>query len=733
MTIRKIASRMVAALFQRLGPVARYLLPFLTIAAAIGIQFSIALVVPKHVDFPYVMFFLGAILVTAWFGGYVPGVLACLITMVGIPLAITPGFKLSSVDPSRLVLLIGISAVISLVAQSQRKKREQLREANDQLEKRVRSRTQELATTVEALESEVAQHKLAQQKLQTQLERLNLLDQITRAIAERLDLRSIFQVVIRSLEDNLPIDFGCVCLYNPQAEEVVVNCVGVRSEALAMELALTQQAHISLDANGLSQCVRGRLVYEQDLTRVDCPFPQRLTRGGLRALVAAPLLFESQVFGILLAARREANSFSSGECEFLRQLSEHVALAAHQAEVHAALQQAYDDLRQSQQTVMRQERLRALGQMASGIAHDINNAVSPVALYTEMLLEQEPNLSRRTREYLETTQRAIGDVAHTVARMREFYRQHDAELILAPVNLGVLVQQVIDLTRARWSDMPQQRGIVIEMQPELEENLPPAAGIESEIREALINLVFNAVDAMPEGGTLKIRTKSAPNPAATSYVDVEVADTGLGMDEETRRRCLEPFFTTKGQRGTGLGLAMVYGVTRRHNAEIEIQSAVGQGTTFRLRFPVLAATTADEPAGAPAAVPARLRILSVDDDPLLIKSLRDALEADGHAVVTAQGGQEGIDVFRAAQQRDEHFSVVITDLGMPYVDGRKVASAIKSDSPSTPVILLTGWGQRLISEGDIPPNVDRVLNKPPKLRELRAALADLAGKQGDLT
>ena len=727
MHIRKMAARIFESLFQRLGPVARYLLPFLTMASAIGIQFLISLFVPKHTDFPYVFFFLIAISVTAWFGGYVPGALACLITMVGIPLAVAPGFQLKNVDPSRLVLLIGFSLAISLVAQSQRKKREQLREAKDELERRVQDRTQALATAVKALESEVAQHKLAQQKLQTQLERLNLLDQITRAIGERLDLRSIFQVVIRSLEDSLPIDFGCVCLYNPQAEEVVVNCVGVRSEALAMELAMTQQAHISLDANGLSQCVGGRLVYEQDLSQREGPFPARLARGGLRALVAAPLLFESQVFGILLAARREANSFSSAECEFLRQLSEHVALAAHQAEVHTALQQAYDDLRQTQQTVMQQERLRALGQMASGIAHDINNAISPVAIYTEMLLEQEPSLSRRTREYLETTQRAIGDVAHTVARMREFYRQHDAELILSPVNLGVLAQQVIDLTRARWSDMPQQRGVVIELRPELEQHLPPVAGIESEVREALINLVFNAVDAMSEGGTLTIRTKAVRSSAGPAYVDVEVADTGVGMEEETRRRCLEPFFTTKGERGTGLGLAMVYGVARRHNAEIEIESATGQGTTVRLRFPVLSAATADVSTAMPGPTPTRLRILSVDDDPLLIKSLRDALEADGHAVVTAHGGQEGIDAFRAAEERDEHFSVVITDLGMPYVDGRKVASAIKSDSPSTPVILLTGWGQRLISEGDIPPHVDRVLNKPPKLRELRAALADLAG------
>ena len=172
---------------------------------------------------------------------------------------------------------------------------------------------------------------------------------------------------------------------------------------------------------------------------------------------------------------------------------------------------------------------------------------------------------------------------------------------------------------------------------------------------------------------------------------------------------------------------MVYGVTRRHNAEIEFESAVGQGTTVRLRFPVLAASPSTDQQTAPPRMPSRLRILSVDDDPLLIKSLRDALEADGHAVVTANGGQEGIDAFRAAEKRDEHFSVVITDLGMPYVDGRKVASAIKENSPSTPVILLTGWGQRLISEGDIPPNVDRVLNKPPKLRDLRAALAELAG------
>ncbi len=710
---------------QRGSPLARYLLPFVTVSAALGIQIVVGWILPKGADFPFVVLYLSALCLTAWFGGYIPGIMAALLTMIGLPFALQPSFRLSSVAPGQVTLVLILSVIVSLVAQTQRRKREVLIHA-DELDRRVQSRTQELAQAVEALKSEIGQHERTAQTLKTQLERLNLLDQITRAIGERQDVRSIFQVVIRSLEDSLPIDFGCVCLYDAHAAEVVVNCVGIRSEALATELAMTDQAHISIDQNGLSQCVRGRLVYEKDVSQIDFPFPQRLARSGLGAFVAAPLLFESQVFGVLIAARREANSFSSGECEFLRQLSEHVALASHQSEVYGALQQAYDDLRQTQQAVMQQERLRALGQMASGIAHDINNAISPVALYTEMLLEQESGLSKRTREYLETTQRAIGDVAHTVARMREFYRQQESELILSPVDVSVLAQQVIDLTRARWYDMPQQRGIVIELIPELGQNLPPVAGIESEIREALINLVFNAVDAMPEGGKLIVRTKAGASQSARQCVDVEVTDSGVGMSEETRRRCLEPFFTTKGERGTGLGLAMVYGVTRRHNADIEMESAIGQGTTVRLRFPV-AVAAAESPSEQPEAMPPRLRILSVDDDPLLIKSLRDALEADGHAVVTANGGQEGIDAFRAAEQRDEHFAVVITDLGMPYVDGRKVASAIKSDSPSTPVILLTGWGQRLVAEGDIPPHVDRVLNKPPKLKELRAALAELAG------
>jgi len=388
----------------------------------------------------------------------------------------------------------------------------------------------------------------------------------------------------------------------------------------------------------------------------------------------------------------------------------------------AMISQAYDDLRQTQQQVMQQERLRALGQMASGIAHDINNALSPAALYTQILRERETAISDESRERLAIVQRAIEDVANTVARMREFYRPREARLEHAPVDAGKLLHQVVDLTRARWSDMPQERGAVIRLHEQVEAGLPAIMGADSDIRDAVTNLLLNAVDAMPEGGELTLRAAREPE---SGRIAIEVRDTGLGMSDEVRARCLEPFFTTKGERGTGLGLAMVYGMVRRHEAELQIESAPGKGTTMRLLFPPAAVAATPGRAGASPDI-RELRILIIDDDPLLLRSVRDTLEADGHVVEAAGGGQLGIDAFTAAAKSGKPFDFVLTDLGMPHVDGRKVAAAIKTASPKTPVVMLTGWGHRLLATRDVPPHVDRVISKPPKVSDLRQVLRDLS-------
>src|SRR5437867_48511 len=236
------------------------------------------------------------------------------------------------------------------------------------------------------------------------------------------------------------------------------------------------------------------------------------------------------------------------------------------------LEWAYNELRRTQATIMQQERLKALGQMASGIAHDINNALSPVVGFADLLARSEPSLSQNGSKFLRYIKTAGEDIAHIVARLRNFYRRRDEREALAPVRLNHLVEQVIDMTRPRSRDIPQGRGMMVEVRSDLDAALPEIAGIESEVREALTNLILNAVDAVPTGGNITLRTRVASAECAPlflsparpapehgqkergalqpTHVVLEVADTGIGMDEKTRERCLEPFFSTKGQRGT---------------------------------------------------------------------------------------------------------------------------------------------------------------------------------------
>lgn len=623
-----------------------------------------------------------------------------------------------------------ISAPILALAETSKA----ISDRNDYSVRAPRVDTAELVVLTEAFNQMLshiqAQHLIlstSEASLRTQLDRLDLLNMVSRAIGERQDPKSIFQVVLQTLETSLGVEAGCVLLRTEHPSQWQVSSICIRKGSTTIQWPQI----VSRDEADPDQRVQATVTYEPDIADSSDALRQLFVRSGFRSLIQAPLLAERKVIGVLLSARSSAGSFHESEVEFVRQLSEHVALAVHQTRLYNDLQQAYEEVRHSQQAVMQQERLKALGQIASGVAHDINNAMSPIALYSEALLEGERNISAQGREYLVTIQRAIEDVAETVARMREFYRQREPQLVLHRVNLNALVKQACELTRPRWSDMPQERGLVIKLETRLADGLPDIMGAESEIRDALTNLIFNAVDAMPEGGTLTITTRTQMQPAIDDLwqVYLEVSDTGIGMDEETRRRCLEPFFTTKGERGTGLGLAMVFGMIQRHSAEIEIDSVPRLGSTVRLIFTAAMAGSAVVSAELPPPQAHPLRLLIADDDPLIIESLNSVLSNEGNCVECADGGQQAIDMFAAAHTSGQTFDAIITDLGMPYVDGRKVAAAVKELAPDTPVILLTGWGQRLISDNEIPPFVDYVLSKPPKLRELRSLLSKLASTQ----
>ena len=383
-------------------------------------------------------------------------------------------------------------------------------------------------------------------------------------------------------------------------------------------------------------------------------------------------------------------------------------LVARNAELQAALA----DLKTTQQHVIQQERLRALGQMASGIAHDFNNALVPILGFCELLQIRPEILNDRPKalSYLETIQTAAKDASSVVSRLREFYRADKGPKPFAPVNLKRLMEQAITLTRPKWKEQAQAAGVTIDVALELEP-VPPIAGEESALREVVTNLIFNAVDAMPDGGTLTFYTRQEGDTAI-----FEVADSGTGMTEEVRQRCLEPFFSTKGEHGTGLGLAMVFGIVQRHSGTLELHSKPGQGTRFTIKLPLMDARVS-RAVEAQASAPSRaLRILVVDDEAPVRDTLAAVLAADGHEVVLAIDGSDGLKQFGAGK-----FDVVITDKAMPGMNGDQMAAAIKKLAPKTPIILLTGFG--IFYDEKEFPDIDVLASKPVRIPALREAIA----------
>jgi CheY-like chemotaxis protein/anti-sigma regulatory factor (Ser/Thr protein kinase) len=284
----------------------------------------------------------------------------------------------------------------------------------------------------------------------------------------------------------------------------------------------------------------------------------------------------------------------------------------------------------------------------------------------------------------------------------------------------------VELTRPRWKDIPNRKGIEVRLKTELAPRLTSILGNRTEVREALINLVFNAVDALSEGGNIVIRAAKHGKGAEARRLLVEVSDDGTGMTEEQRSHCLEPFYSTKGTEGTGLGLAVVYGVMQRHQGEIKIDSAPGKGTTVRLMFPLPHRPQREiERKDEPPVKLSPLRILCVDDNPSVREALQEMLQQHGHLVESYQSGAEAVTAFKAALEEDCRFQLVITDLGMPHMDGKEIARRIKEISRETPVILLSGWSSFMNLDRELPPHIDCVLAKPATMARLLPAIGKL--------
>jgi signal transduction histidine kinase/ActR/RegA family two-component response regulator len=542
-----------------------------------------------------------------------------------------------------------------------------------------------------------------------QVQELSVLYDLSRAVTGELDRAALVEAIRRHLERVMDVRNMVILIRDEDADDIQVAL-----RTLDGERNDDEPLRYSLRGIGLIQFVleEGRTLRTADYAAECARLGVAPVAYGLRFThwLGVPMKAGDHVLGAL-AVRNVERAYTDADERLLANVADLAALALRSARLYDERASAFGELSAAQDQLVRTEKLRALGEMASGVAHDFNNLLASILGRAQLLLQriEDPRL----RKWLQVIERSALDGAQTVRRLQEFTRIRRDQPFVS-VDLNQVVRDALEITQSRWREEPLSRGIAIDLRTSLGQ-IPTVGGDPVELREALTNLILNAVDAMPDGGALSLRTK-----VVDGLVELSVGDTGVGMPENIRQRIFDPFFTTKGAQGTGLGLSITYGILMRHRARVVVESEPGQGTTFRLAFePSTTVPVAESlPALVVAAAGAPMRCLVVDDEEPVGTVLGDVLETSGHSAVVLTSGAEAIERFRR-----EPFDVVFTDLAMPGLSGWQVARAVKATAPSTPVFLVTGFGVELSAEERRAHGVDLVLSKPLNIQSILDAIA----------
>lgn len=534
------------------------------------------------------------------------------------------------------------------------------------------------------------------------IKQLTALYEVGKALSSTLDLDELLQKALELLRDRFGYQLCVFLLLDQEKNELYVK------QVIGRDVEEVKDLRFRVGVDGIVGWVAqtGESYYAPDVSK-DSKYMFGLP--GIKSEAVFPLKIRDQVIGVLDVESDELMGFDEENLKVLSSLASQVSIFIENAQLFYQLKHTLKELEQAQDQVIQAEKLRAMGEMASGVAHDFNNLLAVILGNIQLLLHQFDRLSpEEVRERLKTIEESSKDGAETVRRIQEFSgMRRDKEFI--PLSLNELITDVINVTQPRWKEQTQRKGIRVELTKKLG-TIPRILGNPSELREVMTNIVFNAVDAMPNGGEITITTSIQ----AEDWVEMRIGDTGIGMTEEVKRRVFDPFFTTKGVTNSGLGMSVSYGIVKRHGGEILIESEPGKGATFIVHLPTgYVNEIPDEKAVRPVPVtPPALegggaRILVIDDEDSVRKILYQMLKAKGYQVVVASNGEEGIERFK-----EEPFDLVFTDLGMPRMSGWEVGRALKGIDPKVPVALITGWGVELNKDKMKESGIDLVVSKP---------------------
>ena len=542
-----------------------------------------------------------------------------------------------------------------------------------------------------------------------QKERLAALLTVSNAVMASLELEQILDTSAREARKVLRVD-ECIILLLDETQQVLVPAAcdvqEFRDEVMAMRLPVGQGVTGNVVLTGKGEIVNSALDDPRSVQVPGTPVEQS-------ALLCVPLWVREKVAGAITLTLTGERAFHDEDLELATLFAGQCSAAISNARLYEEIRRAYHELREAQSQLVQSAKLNALGEMAGGVAHDFNNILAAILGRTQLLLQDASDADVHSQ--LEVIERAALDGAQAVRRVQEFTRLRQDEHF-EPLDVQEVLQGVLELTRSAWEAESKRRGIALTAVLDLHA-AQFVVGNASELREVFTNLVLNALDAMPWGGTLTISSADVDD-----EVRIRVTDTGVGIDAETCGHVFDPFFTTKPVKGTGLGLSVAYGIITRHHGRIEVESEPGRGSVFSVWLPATPARQA-EPGMTSDAPLLRLRVLAVDDEEPVVQVLGDLLAALGQEVEIALGGAEGLEHYSP-----ERFDVVFTDLGMPGVNGWDVVRGVKSRSPDTPVVVVTGWGAQI--EGGVlhARGADYVIPKPFSLEDVRGVLRQLSAR-----
>src|SRR5262245_25093969 len=538
--------------------------------------------------------------------------------------------------------------------------------------------------------------------------RLAVVNEITREASLNLDVDKLFEKITTQLKRVISFEKSSIAIYQHETDTfALINVYGEN---------ITAGFYKGMQIPGRETVMKiahetKKPYYTRSLNQNVANSSPYLITQGIQSAVSIPIISEDVCLGTLNLGSQKEDGFSADQIDLMQTIANGLGNALKNARLYTALEQSYSELQTAQEQLIKSEKLRALGEMSAGVAHDFNNMLGAILGRAQLMKTQvfDPAVLRG----LDIIEKAAIDGATTIRRLQDFTRKR-TDQVFKHVDLVQVIEDTLSMTRTRWETSAHVNGIQYNVTTHFDSVLP-IAGESSELIEVLTNVIFNALDAMPSGGSLHIRAGTQGE-----RVFVSVTDTGRGMTEEIRRRVFDPFFTTKGVKGNGLGMSVAYGIVNRHKGDIEIESEVGKGTTVRIFLPVNLHAVRQIAEVAVKPQKRTGRFLIVDDEDPIRDLLAEMLVEQGHEVHTASGGKEGLEIFKTRMP-----DLVITDLGMPEVSGWDVATGVKALNPSASVILMTGWGITLDKDHARERGVDVILSKPFQISEIQKVLNEM--------